>query len=212
MSYENYMEQYNKIGYSQDGITHLKNFVAEEDVKTFVAFLDAQDQDGAFRQDSVPGEIKALLLHYENSAMQEVLHHYGKKYDIPFKDLARNPAHLLKWGVLTGFSMSVHSDSETPSRKPALVANFYQYNITAIAYLTDDYLGGEIEFPEFDLIIKPKPGDMLLFPSRYRHCIRKLETDHRYTMPMFFQFDVEDTVEGILAEGHINPSDVLFFE
>lgn len=206
------MEQYNKIGYSKDGITHIKDFVNASDVDALVKFLDEQISDGTFRQEEVPGEIRALLVHYENAALSEVLKHYGERYSIPFKMQARNNAHLTKWNMLKGFSMNAHSDSETPSRKPALVGNFYQYNITSLSYLTDDYLGGELHFPEFELTIKPKSGDMLLFPSRYKHQILELKSEHRYTMPMFFQFDVEDTVEGIPTQEGTNPSDVLFFE
>jgi len=212
MSYDNYMEQYNKIGYSKDGITHLKNFVHPKDIETFVNYLDSLDDDGTFKQEDVDHEIRALLIFYENAAMAEVLMHYGEKYGIPFKGYTRNPAHLTKWGMLTGSSMPVHSDSETPSGGPAIVERFYQYNITSLSYLTDDYSGGEISFPEFDLTIKPKAGDMLLFPSRYRHQILELKSGHRYTMPMFFQFDVEDTLEYVPSEEGKNPSDVLFFE
>lgn len=212
------MEQYNKIGYSKDGITHIKNFVDGRDLEILVSYLDSEEGDGTFSQESVPGEIRALLLHYEHAALYEVQKHYGERYDIKFKDYARNPSHLTKWGMLTGSSMDVHSDSETPSGKPALVARFYQYNITSLSYLTDDYLGGEIDFPEFNLTIKPKAGDMLLFPSRYRHRILTLESGHRYTMPMFFQFDVEDFIdvegnsENLKSPEGQDPSDVLFFE
>ena len=212
MSYDNYMEQYDKIGYSKDGITHIKDFVHKLDLEILVTFLDGEERDGSFRQSDVPSGIKSLLTYYEGAALQEVRSHYGERYGIPFKDFARNEAHLQKWGVLTGFSMSTHSDSETPSGKPALVEGFYQYNMTSICYLTDDYLGGEIDFPEFNLTIKPRPGDMLLFPSRYRHRILKLESGHRYTMPMFFQFDVEDNIKHTRAVEGKNPSDVLFFE
>lgn len=212
MSYENYMEQYNKIGYSKEGITHIKNFVAEEDRNVFVNYLSGIDEEGTFKQDMVPGEIKSLLMHYDKLVYHEVIEHYGNKYKIPFKPEPRQYAHLTKWGMLKGQSMSVHSDSETPSGQPAIVGGFWQYNITSLAYLTDDYLGGEIDFPEFDLTIKPKAGDMLLFPSRYRHRILELKDGRRYTMPMFFQFDVEDTIEMVTAEEGTNPSDVLFFE
>lgn len=206
------MEQYNKIGYSKDGITHLKNFVHPKDIETFVNYLDSLSDHGTFRQEDVSNEIKALLIHYENAVKQEVLLHYGQKYDIPFKDQPRNFLHLTKWGHLETFAMPVHSDSETPSGEPAIPGQFYQYNITTIAYLTDDYIGGEISFPEFELTIKPKAGDMLLFPSRYRHQILELGSAHRYTMPAFFQFDVDDTIEQLFPDGEGNPSDVLFYE
>ena len=39
--------------------------------------------------------------------------------------------------------------------------------ISAICYLNDDYEGGEIEFPNFGVKIKPEPGMLILFPSNY---------------------------------------------
>lgn len=212
MSYENYMEQYNKIGYSKDGITHIKNFVPETDRNVFIDYLSSIDDEGTFTQDMVPGEVKSLLMHYDKLVYQEVIEHYGKKYSIPFKPEPRQYAHLTKWGMLEGHSMAIHSDSETPSRQPAIVGGFWRYNITSLSYLTDEYLGGEIDFPEFDITIKPKAGDMLLFPSRYKHRILELKGGKRYTMPMFFQFDVNDNIELEIAKEGTNPSDVLFFE
>jgi predicted 2-oxoglutarate/Fe(II)-dependent dioxygenase YbiX len=34
-------------------------------------------------------------------------------------------------------------------------------------YLNDDYEGGEVEFVNFGIKIKPQPGMLLLFPSTY---------------------------------------------
>jgi hypothetical protein len=33
--------------------------------------------------------------------------------------------------------------------------------------LNDDYEGGELYFPRFDLTIKPKKGDIIISPSNY---------------------------------------------
>lgn len=41
--------------------------------------------------------------------------------------------------------------------------------ISAICYLNDDYKGGEIEFPNFEIKIKPEPGMLILFPSNYAY-------------------------------------------
>ena len=41
--------------------------------------------------------------------------------------------------------------------------------ISALVYLNDDYEGGEIEFPFFNVKIKPQAGMMLLFPSNYAY-------------------------------------------
>lgn len=41
--------------------------------------------------------------------------------------------------------------------------------ISAICYLNDDYDGGEIEFVNFKVKIKPQAGMMILFPSNYAY-------------------------------------------
>jgi hypothetical protein len=43
----------------------------------------------------------------------------------------------------------------------------YVTTVSVVAYLNDDYEGGEIYFPRFDLTIKPKQGDIVVFPSTY---------------------------------------------
>jgi len=42
-------------------------------------------------------------------------------------------------------------------------------SVSAILYLNDDYQGGEIEFANFNLTIKPKAGTFILFPSNYAY-------------------------------------------
>lgn len=42
-------------------------------------------------------------------------------------------------------------------------------HLSAILYLNDDYEGGELHFPRHDLKIKPKAGDVILFPSNFEY-------------------------------------------
>jgi predicted 2-oxoglutarate/Fe(II)-dependent dioxygenase YbiX len=41
--------------------------------------------------------------------------------------------------------------------------------LTSVLYLNDAYTGGEIEFPKQGLKIKPKPGELLIFPAGPGH-------------------------------------------
>lgn len=41
--------------------------------------------------------------------------------------------------------------------------------VSAILYLNADFEGGEVEFVNFNLKIKPEPGMLLLFPSNYAY-------------------------------------------
>jgi predicted 2-oxoglutarate/Fe(II)-dependent dioxygenase YbiX len=42
-------------------------------------------------------------------------------------------------------------------------------SLSAIVYLNNDYEGGEVEFVNFGIKIKPEPGMLLLFPSNYAY-------------------------------------------
>lgn len=51
-------------------------------------------------------------------------------------------------------------------------------------YLNDDYEGGEIEFPRFNLKIKPRANQMIMFPSNYvyNHSVHPVISGTRYAV------------------------------
>lgn len=56
--------------------------------------------------------------------------------------------------------------------------------ISALVYLNDDYEGGEIEFPHFNVKIKPQAGMMILFPSNfaYYHIAHPVKKGTKYAL------------------------------
>ena len=50
-------------------------------------------------------------------------------------------------------------------------------DITCVAYLNDDYQGGEVYFPFFDIEKRPNAGDILMYPGswQYLHGVKKVE-------------------------------------
>jgi hypothetical protein len=56
--------------------------------------------------------------------------------------------------------------------------------ISAIVYLNNDYSGGELEFTNFGIKIKPEPGMLILFPSNYAysHLAHPVETGTKYAV------------------------------
>lgn len=56
--------------------------------------------------------------------------------------------------------------------------------ISAICYLNNDYVGGELEFVNFGIKIKPEPGMMILFPSNYayRHIAHPIIEGTKYAL------------------------------
>jgi hypothetical protein len=57
-------------------------------------------------------------------------------------------------------------------------------SISAVCYLNDDFEGGEIEFVNFKVKIKPQPGMMILFPSNYayRHIAHPVTAGKKYAL------------------------------
>lgn len=56
-----------------------------------------------------------------------------------------------------------------------------------MTYLNDDYEGGEIYFPDYDLIIKPEVGELILFPGtdRYIHGVKNVTKGNRLVIQSF---------------------------
>ena len=60
--------------------------------------------------------------------------------------------------------------------------------LSAIAYLNDDYLGGELAFPRQSLRFKPTAGDILMFPANfcYPHASLPITQGTKYAVATWF--------------------------
>jgi hypothetical protein len=65
--------------------------------------------------------------------------------------------NIVRYGK--GEYFKVHSDDGDP----------YRCTVSAVGYPNDNYEGGELWFPKFQLKYKPKAGEMVLFPSAYAY-------------------------------------------
>lgn len=56
--------------------------------------------------------------------------------------------------------------------------------VSAIVYLNNDFAGGELEFPNFGVMIKPEPGMLILFPSNfaYQHRAHPVSQGVKYAL------------------------------
>ena len=73
-----------------------------------------------------------------------------------------------------GQEYKAHADGGTATKR----------SISPILYLNDDYEGGELEFVNFGLKLKPKPGMLVLFPSNYpyRHIAHPVTDGTKYAI------------------------------
>jgi hypothetical protein len=59
----------------------------------------------------------------------------------------------------------------------------YNCTVSAVIYINDDYVGGDLKFPRLDnLVYKPKVGDIAVFPSNYiyEHASLPMESGTKY--------------------------------
>jgi predicted 2-oxoglutarate/Fe(II)-dependent dioxygenase YbiX len=63
-----------------------------------------------------------------------------------------------------------------------------QRDYTELAYLNDDFKGGELVFPDLDAVITPKPGLLVAFPSNHKfvHAVPNVLSGKRYSLPVWF--------------------------
>ncbi len=60
----------------------------------------------------------------------------------------------------------------------------YHRRISTVYYLNDNYTGGEINFPRFNVTLKPKANQMIVFPSTYvyNHSVSPVIEGERYAV------------------------------
>jgi hypothetical protein len=78
----------------------------------------------------------------------------------------------------------------------------YVCTVSVVVYLNDDYEGGEIWFPRMDnLIIKPKAGDIVVFPSAYiyEHASQDMISGVKYSVVIMTDYNDRDNVNQRVA-------------
>jgi len=60
----------------------------------------------------------------------------------------------------------------------------FHRRISTLYYINDDYSGGELNFPRFNLSFKPKANQMIIFPSTYvyNHSVSPVTEGERYAV------------------------------
>ena len=158
-----------KYKYHRGAIPNVKNDVHQYSRITGIVSLD--------KADSGIAEDDLFLSEILNNVVNEIVKQYADKYEI--SDL--KPLHnWLLMQYLKGDYFNEHKDE-----LPDIVRT-----VSSIVYLNDSYVGGEIAFPDFDVLFKPKSWDVLIFPSAfaYRHRVHPVSDGVRYSAVNWFTY------------------------
>jgi predicted 2-oxoglutarate/Fe(II)-dependent dioxygenase YbiX len=102
---------------------------------------------------------------------------YANKYGI--EEMYHEPYNMLRYQ--SGEQYKAHADDGGSLGRV----------ISAICYLNDDYEGGEIEFVNFGIKIKPEPGMLILFPSNYayKHIAHPIASGTKYGLVTWIRWN-----------------------
>ena len=113
-----------------------------------------------------------LVNNYFSDIMMSALWSYTEQFSIREKILENESLVVLRYQ--TGEEYKAHYDGGTQTKR----------SVSVILYLNDDYEGGEIEFVNFGIKIKPEAGTFLIFPSgyAYRHIAHPVTSGTKYAI------------------------------
>jgi predicted 2-oxoglutarate/Fe(II)-dependent dioxygenase YbiX len=119
-------------------------------------------------------------------------------YGIKVRDT--EPSHILHYGP--GGHYIPHVDAETLYKDEIgleMWEKSLDRDLSVVYFLNDDFIGGELVFPGFDLRIKPQAGMLVCFPSdhHYIHGVNPVTQGHRYTIVNWLRVEGIPTVEEI---------------
>jgi hypothetical protein len=177
------------------------DFVDVNDCKLIVDFaitkcVETNEYAGYPRKYEDADQLKELVFH-ANSALELASATYGRTLIFAERPKIRAlpPRQIPEPGE--GY-LHLHSDSEyVKSMFIDLSKNFTTYDneitpglneVTALLYLTEDFDGGHLEFPDYNLSIKPRAGQLVMFPSghQYLHRVTEVTRGERIYCTLFF--------------------------
>jgi hypothetical protein len=90
----------------------------------------------------------------------------------------------------TGSLNPIHTDNYMLNDKSEVVVNpEFAFDKSAILYLNDNYVGGELFFPNQNLLVKPAIGDLIFFEgdSNKPHEVKKVIDGERHAFITFYE-------------------------
>ena len=121
-----------------------------------------------------------MAKNFEQAVAQCFRDYIIPKYNCEFKSY--EPVQFL--GYPPGGHYKGHNDGEHFNYETRQWERLMERDVSFLFYLNDQYGGGELEFYDLGLTIKPKKGMMIAFPSYkdFAHKVHPVTWGHRYSL------------------------------
>jgi hypothetical protein len=165
------------LGNSVNNIQVTENVLSKEDHSKLLDYATTVDS-----WETQPWGVKFIVSNKMPTEIVDILEKvfklaYKKStdfYNVELREFEKNQPPLIKFDE--GYKMNEHADTAG--------------DIAAIYYINDDYEGGEINFMDHNLKIKPKANSFVTFPSNadYWHEVLANTKKERYSSTLWFHF------------------------
>jgi hypothetical protein len=180
-------------GFIKEDVVIYNNFLTADECKRLCEFMEDEDQ---------PWSMSAFFESYGMSIMPEdpILEKYGFEKDYFAKladrlqktveDAHERPvksvsSHAQKWQI--GAFAPFHSDNTDMEGNWSA---WEKSKLVCLLYLNEDYEGGELDFRDHDICIKPVAGQLVTFPGGYNniHQVLPVKGSTRHTIGAFWDY------------------------
>lgn len=129
-----------------------------------IPYIGQVDEDFNNTLDAFNKNVANIFFEILNPIEKDYMNSYGVYFE------THDNYEILKYGL--GQKFTNHIDDHP----------HYHRRISMVFYLNENYEGGEIVFPRFNLTYKPKSNEVILFPSTYvyNHSVLPVISGTRY--------------------------------
>jgi hypothetical protein len=179
--------------YNEGYIHRVKNFIDQDDAEYLLSVLDSLNTYNELSQKEIillenlhDKKAQNIVKECEKKTYLEIVGNYSNKINIRIERLDwMRRLELVKWNY--NKVLEPHRDGHT------FIPDEPEISLSTLIYLNDDYVGGEISFPDYKISIKPKARELIVFPSYFLHEVKETEKKengrNRCTLPMFYTFE-----------------------
>jgi len=147
---------------------------------------------------NAPSEFSEILNIWQDTTDRLIpcLNHYEQMYNIKMEYM--EAINYIRYGE--GQHFQTHTDHGFS----------YTCTVSSVMYLNDNYEGGELYFPHFQLRFKPEAGDVVFFPSTYIYSHAALEVTKgiKYSAVTMFDYNDKnhkDTISSYATQNEVAP-------
>jgi hypothetical protein len=170
---KNYEDFFARTGISVSNIHRIKNFISEKDRESLIALANTTSPD------ETPGQWSGMI--WKSQATDNIILNYSIKVLNLFKATYLVDCQFVGGAYLVGWKESKKMDLHVDDLGSG------ENHLSAVIYLNDDYEGGNINFPTYELSIAPEAGELIIFPGNlnYAHEVEEIKSGSRFTIPIW---------------------------